>query len=152
MLSVISLITKVYILSDTRTAGLLVQITGDSILVNFQVHCVRMRCRICWDGTPFWDFFAALKMFLWAGTMVHLTAVTLMYWRKLIFWWLLRNIGGTFVAEGSNCTLAEIALFWPLFVGGSLHKNGIVGFDENLAVVSWCDLQQCVMLQYPPKR
>ena len=31
-------------------------------------------------------------------------------------------------------------------------KNEIIGFDENLAVVLLSDLQQCVMLQLPPKR
>ena len=31
-------------------------------------------------------------------------------------------------------------------------KNGILGFDENLAVVLLSDLQQCVMLQLPLKR
>ena len=44
-----------------------------------------------------------------------------------------------------------MALFWSLFTGGSFLvdflKNEIVEFDENLAVVLRCDLQQCVMLQ-----
>ena len=49
-----------------------------------------------------------------------------------------------------------MALFWSLFTGGSFLvdfiKNEILGFDENLAVVLLSDLQQCVMLQLPPKR
>ena len=49
-----------------------------------------------------------------------------------------------------------MALFWSLFTGGSFRvdflKNEILGFDENLAVVLLSDLQQCVMLQLPPKR
>ena len=47
--------------------------------------------------------------------MVHLTAVTLTQWRKLVFWWLLHNIGGSFLVD---------------FI-----ENEIVGFDDNLAVV-----------------
>ena len=49
-----------------------------------------------------------------------------------------------------------MALFWSLFTGGSFLvcflKNEILGFDDNLAVVLLSDLQQCVMLQLPPKR
>ena len=49
-----------------------------------------------------------------------------------------------------------MALFWSLFKRGSFLvgflKNEILGFDEKLAVVLLSDLQQCVMLQLPPKR
>ena len=63
--------------------------------------------------------------------------------------------GGTSVAE-SHSTWTEMALFWSLFTGGSFIvdflKNEILGFDENLTVALWYDLQQCVMLPLPPKR
>ena len=49
----------------------------------------------------------------------------------------------------------EMALFWSLFTGGSFLvdylENEIVGFDENLAVVLLCNLQQCVMLRKKPE-
>ena len=50
-----------------------------------------------------------------------------------------------------NSTWTEMASFCPISMRGSFLveflKNEIVGFDENLAVVLGCDLQQCVMLQ-----
>ena len=49
-----------------------------------------------------------------------------------------------------------MVLFWSLVTGGSFLvdflENEILGFDENLAVVLLSDLQQCFMLQLPPKR
>ena len=71
--------------------------------------------------------------------MVHLTAVTLMKWRKLIFWWLLHNTGVLRWRKDPHSTWTEMALFWSLFTGGSFLvdflKIEILGFDENLAVV-----------------
>ena len=70
--------------------------------------------------------------------MVHLTAVTLMQWRKLIFWWLLDNTGVLRWWKDTHSTWTEMALFWSLFTGGSFLvdflENEIVGFDENLTV------------------
>ena len=71
--------------------------------------------------------------------MAYLTAVTLMLWRKLIFWWLFHNTGVLRWRKDPHSTWTEMALFWSLFTGGSFLvdylKNEIVGFDENLAVV-----------------
>ena len=71
--------------------------------------------------------------------MVHLTAVTLMYCRKLICWWLLHNTGVLRWRKDPHSTWTEMALFWSLFTGGSFLvdflENEILGFDENLAVV-----------------
>ena len=55
-----------------------------------------------------------------------------------------------------HSTWTEMALFWSRFTGASFLVDfleyEILGFDQNLAVVLLSDLQQCVMLQLPPKR
>ena len=75
---------------------------------------------------------------------------------KLFFWCLLHNTGVLRWRKDPHSTWTEMALFWSLFTGGSFLvdflKNEILGFDENLAVVFWSDLQQWVMLPLPPKR
>ena len=49
---------------------------GDSKVLTYRVHFILMKCRIFWDCTLYWDFFAGLKMFLCTRTMVHLPAIT----------------------------------------------------------------------------
>ena len=69
-----------------------------------------------------------------------------MYWRKLIFWWLLHNTG---YFGGGRIPIArgqKWLCFGHLSRGSSLVdflKNEIVGFDENLAAVLWCDNVWC---------
>ena len=71
--------------------------------------------------------------------MVHLTAVTLMWWRELICWWLLHNTGVLRWRKDTHSTWKKMALFLVTFHGGSFLvdflKKEILGFDENLAVV-----------------
>ena len=77
--------------------------------------------------------------------MVHLTTVTEV--EKTLFWWLLHNIGTPRWWENIYRMLTEIVLLRPIFAEESFHvdflEKEIVGFDENLAVVSWCDVQHC---------
>ena len=77
--------------------------------------------------------------------MVYLTAVTEV--EKKVFWWLLHNIETPRWWENLYIMLTEIVLLRPIFTEESFHvdflEKEIVVFDENLAVVSWCDVQQC---------
>ena len=59
--------------------------------------------------------------------MVHLTAVTLMQWRKLFFWWLLQNTGGTSVAEGSPWHVDRNGFVFVTFHGAILS----CGFSQE---------------------
>ena len=58
---------------------------------------------------------------------------------KVHFWWLLNNTGTLRWRKDPLSIWTEMTLFWSLFTGGSFLvdflKNGIVEFDESLAVV-----------------
>ena len=74
--------------------------------------------------------------------MVHLTAVTLMLWRKLTYWWLLHNTGASRWRKhvGRNSLIVLVS-----FLEGSFHvdflESEVIRFDDNLAVVLCYDVQ-----------